>query len=239
LRNILVDPFVVRSNRETQAGEILITYDPTPGSWMYEWDNDRAEDAKLAISAGFVYRHLPTSQDAAIIFPGTGRIPAASDGAPPALDLWEVNTRIVSKIHPEFGIIANLYGGNGQANGSDTRTIQRYGGDVRIIYKTIKVSSHLKINDWGPFDYHRDFNLTYPMQTMVDVSTTAGKQDWFVLPNTTLGMRFTWRSLDQNSPRYSPNEAVEFAPAPIVSPVGFPNGNEWEFRTYIHINLGK
>jgi hypothetical protein len=37
--------FAVRSNRETVAGEILFTYDPTPGTWMYEWDNDIAEDA--------------------------------------------------------------------------------------------------------------------------------------------------------------------------------------------------
>jgi hypothetical protein len=71
LRNILVDPFVVRSNRETVGGELLLTFDPTPGTWMYEWDNDRSEDAEFAASVGFVYRHLPTSQDAAIIFPGT------------------------------------------------------------------------------------------------------------------------------------------------------------------------
>lgn len=56
-RNILDDPFSVRSNRETIAGELLLTFDPTPGTWMYEWDNDRAEDAKFAISADFVYRH--------------------------------------------------------------------------------------------------------------------------------------------------------------------------------------
>ncbi|TAE10387.1 MAG: glycosidase, partial [Bacteroidetes bacterium] len=55
-RNILDDPFSVRSNRETVAGELLLTYDPTPATWMYEWDNDRAEDAKFAISAGVVYR---------------------------------------------------------------------------------------------------------------------------------------------------------------------------------------
>lgn len=238
LRNILVDPFVVRANRETVAGELLLTFDPTPGTWMYEWDNDRAEDAKLAASLGFVYRHLPTSQDAAVIFPGTGRVASAADGAPPALDLWEVNARIVSKINPEFGIIANLYGGNGQANGPDTRTIERYGGDVRMIYKTFKLSSHLKFNDWGPFDYHRDFNLTFPLQIMADLSTTVGKPDWFILPNTTVGMRFTWRSLDENSPRYLPNEAEEFANSPIISPVGFDNGNEWELRTYVHINLG-
>jgi hypothetical protein len=38
LRNIQDDPFAVR-NRETVAGELLLTYDPTPGTWMYDWDN--------------------------------------------------------------------------------------------------------------------------------------------------------------------------------------------------------
>jgi hypothetical protein len=232
LRNILDDPFVVIPNRETVGGELLLTFDPTPGTWMYEWDNDRAEDAPLAASIGFTYRHHPTSHDANIIFPGTGRVPTAADGAPPALDLWEIYTRIVSKVTPEFGIIANLYGGNGQARGSDPRTIERVGGDVRLIYKKLKLSSHVKVNDWGPFDYHRDFNLTFPLQLMADLSTTVGMQDWFILPSTSLGMRFTWRSLDENSPRYLPNELE-------VSPVGYGKGSEWEFRTYVHFNIGK
>lgn len=239
LRNILDDPFVVISNRETLGGELLLTFDPTPGTWMYEWDNDRSEDANFATSLGFVYRHHPTSHDANIIFPGTGRIPTPADGAPPALDLWEVYARIVSKVNPEFGIIANLYGGNGQARGSDPRTIERIGGDVRIIYKKLKLISHAKINDWGPFDYHRDFNLTFPLQLMADLSTTIGMQDWFILPSTQLGLRFTWRSLDQYSPRYLPNATEPFANQPIISPVGFDNGQEWEIRTYIHFNIGK
>ena len=91
----------------------------------------------------------------------------------------------------------------------------------------------------GPFDYHRDFNLTFPLQVMFDISTTAGKQDWFILPNTALGISYIWRSLNEFSPRYAPNESAPFAPQPIVSPVGFPNGNEWEVRTYIHINIGR
>jgi len=240
LRNILVDPFFVGVNRETVAGELLLTYDPTPGTYMYEWDNDRSEDAGFAASLGLVFRHQPTSTDANVIFPGDGRVPAAANGAPPAVDLWEVNARIVSKVSPELGWIANIYAGNGQARGPDPRTIERIGGDVRMIYKTFKLSTHLKFNDWGPFDYHRDFNLTFPAQFMADLSTTVGKQDWFVLPNTTLGMRFTWRSLDEFSPRYLPNQtADEFATAPILSPVGFDNGSEWEFRTYLHINIGK
>ncbi len=206
---------------------------------MYEWDNDRAEDAKLAGSLGFAYRHLPTSTDAAIIFPGNGTEAVAAAGAPPAVDLWEVYARIVSKLNPEFGIIANLYAGNGQARGSDPRTIERVGGDVRIIYKTVKLSSHVKVNDWGPFDYHRDFNLTFPLQLMADLSTTVGKQDWFILPSTKIGLRFTWRSLNEYSPRYLPNETEPFADSPIISPIGFPNGREWELRTYVHFNIGK
>ncbi|MDZ7647337.1 MAG: hypothetical protein U5K54_09230 [Cytophagales bacterium] len=94
----------MRSNRETVAGELLLTFDPTPGTWMYEWDNDRAEDSRFSTSLGFVYRHLPTTQDAAVIFPGTGRTPTAASSAPPALDLWEVNARIVSKLNPSLGI---------------------------------------------------------------------------------------------------------------------------------------
>jgi hypothetical protein len=239
LRNILEDPFVVIPNRETLGAELLLTYDPTPGTYMYEWDNDRSEDAGFATSLGFWYRNHPTSHDANIIFPGTGRIPTPAAGAPPALDLWEVYARIVSKLTPEFGIIANLYGGNGQARGSDPRTIERIGGDLRIIYRKLKLTSHAKVNDWGPFDYHRDFNLTFPLQLMADLSTTVGMQDWYILPTTQLGLRFTWRSLDQYSNRYLPNATDPFADEPIISPVGFPNGNEWEIRTYVHFNIGK
>lgn len=240
LRNILDDPFIVRANRETVGGELLLTYDPTPGTWMYEWNNDMVEDAKFAFSTGFVYRHLPTTMDAAIGFL-SNRNPFAFERSAPAKDLWESNTRIVSKISPDLGIIANLYFGNGQANGDSERTINRAGGDVRMIYKKVKVVTSLKFNDWGPFDYHRDFNLTFPVQSSIDISTSVGKPSWFILPDTRIGIMGIWRSLDQYSPRYSPTAVPEntFPPEPVLSPVGFGNGSEWEIRTYIHINIGK
>lgn len=238
LRNVQDDPFAVRENRETTAGELLLSYDPTPGTWMYEWDNDMAEDAKFAMNLGFVFRHHPNSMDAAIGFLDD-RTSFAFPNSAPAEDLWETNTRIVSKLNSDFGLIANLFVGNGQANGSDPRLINRFGGDVRVIYKKMKLVSTVKINDWGPYDYHRDFNLTYPVQLMLDLSTSVGKRNWFILPNTKIGIRGTWRSMDEYSPRYLPNEALPFADSPIISPVGFGNGNEWEIRTYVHINIGK
>lgn len=240
-RNILDDPFSVRSNRETVGGELLLTYDPTPATWMYEWDNDRQEDAKFAISADFVYRHLPTIQDAAIGILGNGRTTFVFPGSAPAEDLWEVNTRVVSKLNPHLGIIANLYAGNGQANGSDKRTINRYGFDLRTIYKKTKLIAIGKFNDWGPFDYHRDFNLTFPLQLIADISTEIGKPDWFMLPGTKIGIRGTYRTLDRYSPRYSPIKTIDAAGNWVPDPnaIGFPDGNEWEIRTYIQINIGK
>ncbi len=239
-RNILDDPFVVRGNREQIAGELLITYDPTPATFMYDWDSDRTEDADFAISAGFVYRHLPTTQDAAIGILPDGRTTFAFDGAPDPKDLWEVHARIVSKPSRDFGVIANVYGGPAQANGSDDRTVNRYGMDLRMIYKKIRLHTFAKVDDWGPYDYHRDFNLTFPLQLMGDVSTTLSNPDWIDMPTTRIGVRGTWRTLDQFSPRYAPalpaNGNGNFVPDPsLVS--GFDNGREWEFRTYIQINI--
>lgn len=238
-RNILDDPFSVRGNRETVAGELLLTYDPTPATWMYEWDNDRMEDAKFAMSTGFVYRHLPTIQDAAIGILGNGRTTFVFPGSAPARDLWEFNTRLVSKISPDFGIIGNIYFGNGQANGSNARLIRRYGADIRAIYKKMKLMTIVKIDDWGPFDYHRDFNQTYPLQLIGDWSLEVNKPDWFLMPGTKIGIRGTYRTLNKYSNRYSPtlimNSLGQFVPDPFA--IGYPNGNEWELRTYIQINI--
>ena len=240
LRNVISDPFAVRGNRETTAGEMLITFDPTPGTWMYAWDNDRAEDAKFAMNLGFVYRHLPTTMDAHIGFLANRQFFAFPTSVP-AEDLWEIHSKMISKLSPNLGIIGNFYYGNGQANGDSDRLIKRFGGDIRMIHNKMKVETHVKVNDWGPFDYHRDFNLTFPLQLMLDVSTSLGKPDWFILPSTTLGIRGTWRSLDSNSARYLPNATTPdtFPPVQPVSAVGFPDGSEWEIRTYVHINIGK
>jgi hypothetical protein len=239
-RNILSDPFAVLGNRETTAGELLINYDPTPATWMYAWDNDIREDAKFAFSAGYVFRHYPTTRDASIGILADGRTIFAFPGAPPARDLWEVHSRIVSKFSHRMGLIANLYGGINQANGSDGRTIERYGGDIRFVINQFKVITQVKVNDWGPYDYHRDFNLTYPLQLIADVSINLGLPDWFDLPQTRLGIRGTWRSLDRYSPRYCPTKNLNVLGVPVCDPTvpGYADGNEWEIRTYLHFNFG-
>jgi hypothetical protein len=241
LRNFIDDPFAVRWNRETTAGEILFTYDPTPGTYMYEWNNNRAEDAKFAMSAGFVYRHLPTTMDAHIGFLDTREFFAFGNSVP-AEDLWEFHARTVSKVSADLNLVGNFFYGNGQAQGDSERLVtNRFGANINALYKNFILKGDVKVNDWGPFDYHRDFNLTFPLQLMADLSMTLGKPQWYVLPSTQIGIRGIWRSLNEFSPRFSPNATPigSFNADPTLSATGFPNGSEWEIMTYININIGK
>lgn len=238
-RNILDDPFAVRENREMLGAELLITYDPTPATWMYDWDSDIREDASLAFSAGYVYRHLPTTQDAAIYIQSDGRTPAAFPAATPPRDLHEVYARIVSKPSPGFGLIANVYGGTAEPNGDDSNLVKRVGGDIRLVKNSVKLIAAVKVNDWGPYDYHRDFNLTYPLQLSGDVSAVLGIPEWFNVPQTRAGINLTWRSLDHNSLRYCPRMILDEAGNWVCDSENpdLPHGSEWEIRTYLHLNV--
>ena len=96
-----------------------------------------------------------------------------------------------------------------------------------------------KFGDWGPYDYHRDFNLTFPVHLMGDLSYTLGAPRWFGWPQTRIGVRATWRSLDEYSNRYCPVGVTDARGIEVCDPtaVGFGDGNEWEIRTYLHVAL--
>lgn len=236
-RNVLDDPFAVRANREQTAAELLITWDPTPATWMYAWDTDAREDAKLAVSVGATYRHYPTTPDAAIGILADGRTLFAFPGATPARDLWEIRTRIVSRVAADTRLIANAYAGTAEPNGNDQRKITRYGADLRVAKGQFMGTSSAKFNDWGPFDYHRDFNLTFPVQLIGDVAYVFGLPQWLpTVPQSRFGVRGTWRSLNRFSPRFCPAQVAD-GTGNLACDATAPgkNGREWEVRTYVTV----
>lgn len=236
-RNVIDDPFAVRANRETYGAELLLTFDPTPATWMYAWDSDMREDARFAANVGYVYRRLPTTMDAAIGILGDGRTTFPFPGATPARSLYEVRSRIVSKVASDVRLIANLYTGTAEPNGNDPRLLHRSGVDVRMVKQHVKVMAAAKLNDWGPFDYHRDFNLTFPKQLLTDVSYSIGTPQWWDLPETKFGVRGTWRALDKYSPRFCPERVPDLITGtPTCDPTApAKNGSEWEIRTYLTV----
>ena len=228
-RNILADPFAVRANRETVGGELLVTYDPTPASWLWAWDNDVREDARLAASLGVTFRHLPTTLDASIGVLANGQT-FAFPGATPPRDLWEAHARTASRLRSDIRLLTHWFAGEGEPNGDDPRLVRRFGLDSRLTWGSVALASFAKWNDWGPYDYHRDFNLTFPVQLMGDVSYVLGTPRWFDFPQTRLGTRLNWRTLNSYSPRYCPTgDCDPTAPGK--------NGREWEIQTYLHVGL--
>jgi hypothetical protein len=100
----------------------------------------------------------------------------------------------------------------------------------------VALAGHVKVDDYGPYDYHRDFNFTFPLQLMADLSYTLGQPKWFGLPQTRFGVRCTYRTLNRYSNRYQPEGAPEPAENELY-PLELPEGREWEIRTYLHLVL--
>jgi len=232
-RNFLADPFAVRGNRETIAGEFLVTYDPEPATWFWAWDNDYRENAKFAGAVGLVFRHQPTTQDVSLYIAEDGVTTYAFTGAPPAQDLWEINYRFVARISSTSRLVGGGYFGTAEPMGYDpsgddktlNRKIDRFAIGGRLVTGPMAYGLMVKANDWGPYDYHRDFNLTYPLQVMGEISYNLGSFEWFYgYAQTRIGVSTTWRSLDKYSPRYEPAEDNK-------------TGSEWEFRTFVHLAL--
>jgi len=225
LRNQLDDPFWVRSNRETYGFELMLAFDPTPATFMWAWDNLDREDADFAAALDFVYRVHPTSQDAGVAVAENGSTFAFS-GAAPAKDLWELSLRTIANVTPELRFVNWIFVGNGQANGDDARLLTRWGSYGRLTWNAIGLDYHLKIDDWGPYDYHRDFNLTFPIQSMLDLSYSFTAPKWFATTYTRFGIRGKYRILDEFSNRF-----LEDLQRPGRE------GLESEIMTYVQLSL--
>jgi hypothetical protein len=226
-RNILRDPFIVRGNRETIAGELMLVYDPTPATWLWAWDNDLRENAPLAASLDIVFRHMPTTLDAAIFFAPDGVTQYAFPSGAGAADVWELNARVVSAPRADLRLVAHAYAGNQQPNGDSGRQPHRYGGDFRVTWQSLAVTGFARFNDWGPYDYYRDFNMTFPLQLQGDVSYNLGPARWLWQQQTRVGLRATDRYLNAYSgPRYLQDRHD-------------PNawGREWELKTYLVVTM--
>jgi hypothetical protein len=82
--------------------------------------------------------------------------------------------------------------------GEDARQVLRSGLDGSVLFDTLLFVAQLHLNDWGPYDYHRVFNLTYPVQLGGDVSYGL-KRPVLGSVSTRFGLRGLVRMLDEHS----------------------------------------
>lgn len=223
-RNVLDDPFAVLDNRETIGFEFMLTYDPTPETWLWQWDNKLREDAGFASTLDFVYRIQPTSRDSNLFISEGGDV-LPFNAAPEASDEWLVNARVMMNPTRGLRMITMLYTGQNLANGLSNRKLMRFGGSVETHWRTLIWNNIVKVNDWGPYDFHRDFDLSFPLQLTSDFSYGVS------IPaiggfDSRFGLLVQFRYLDENSP-------MELnLPEP-----GQPYAYEYEVGTYFRISM--
>lgn len=200
-RNRDKDPFAVLDNRQALSGEFFVTYDPTPASFFYAWDSDRKEDARFACSIGGNFTRYDTVTDASLFYYQEGKTNAPFGSGLPAEDVWLAKGRFILNPNVGLKIIANLETGKQQSSGNpdgDSPQFISLSTDF-IMNKRHYISAYAKKDAWGPLDWYRQFNITFPYQFMLDYSVLI---DNFLLKTTSsrLGFRSLLRTLDANSP---------------------------------------
>ncbi len=221
-RNRDADPFAVLDNRQALSGEFFVTYDPTPASFFYAWDSDKREDAPFAFSIGGNFTRYETVTDANLFYYQEGKTNAPFGSGLPAADVWLAKGRFILNPNPRFKLIANLESGKQQASGNPDGELAQYlsiATDL-ILSKRHYVSAYAKKDAWGPLDWYRQFNITFPWQFMLDYSVLI---DNFLdkTISSRIGFRSLYRSLDENSPVNEGSSVI----------------NDYEFQSGIYFRL--
>jgi beta-galactosidase len=200
-RNRDDDPFAVLDNREAVSGEFFITYDPTPASDFYAWDADKREDAGFAFSIGGNFTSYKKDADADMFFYQEGNTNASFGVGMPAEDVWLAKGRFILNPSPNFKLIANLEAGKQQATGNpDGDAAELMSLDAKMIFqKKYYLSGYVKKDAWGPYDWYRQFNITYPLQVKLDYSILIDNMLDGLL-SSRIGLNSIYRTLDENSP---------------------------------------
>ncbi len=198
-RNRDEDPFAVLDNREARSAEIMLTYDPTGATPFYDWDNDKREDAGFAFNIGANYTEYPTPTDANLYFFNFGRTNLPFANGLPAEDVWRVSSRMVFNPDRDFKFITRLIAGFEQSTGDPTGGTRKfYEAHGKAIFgKKHILEGYVKKDAWGPYDFYRQFNVTFPLQVKLDYSILLDeKRD--ELRSSKVGIRALYRDWDES-----------------------------------------
>jgi hypothetical protein len=165
--------FSVSGNRKTNAAEIYLTYDPTPGTFFYEWDNYLKEDSTLAFNVGVTKIDYLGKSDSSW-FPEGIPVAYADDGRP-AEELTRYSSRIV--VNPTDGvkITADIEAGHQQPVESNFGISRFTSFESTIVHNARNIYTFSYANDaYGEYDYYRNYGTSYPRQVSVGYERLLG-----------------------------------------------------------------
>jgi len=201
------DPFAVLGNREARAAEIFFTWDPTGATPYYDWDNEWREDAGFAVDFGGTYTEFPTPTDSYRFFFAPTESNAAFGEGLPAEDVWTVSSRMTINTENRTRYILKAIRGYQQSTGNPnggTRDFWELHGKVNWGGRHT-LSGYFMKDRWAPYDFYRQFNITFPEQFKLDYSYMLGSGSGAIVDRisedtaTKIGIRTLYRAFDENS----------------------------------------
>ncbi len=176
-RNRDDDPFAVLDNREATSAEIFFTYDPTPGTWFYDWDIDMKEDAPFAYNIGLTATSYGTDTDANLFFFEDAGANASFGEGLAEEDVWLLKSKMIFNPRPGLKTILNLYTGTKQSSGKPgEETLEFFSIDGKMIVDKKHIySAYVKLDDFGPYEFYEQFNLVYPLQLKLEYARLLDK----------------------------------------------------------------
>lgn len=198
-RNTDSDPFAVLGNRAARSAEVNLTYDPTPATQFYAWDNDLREDAKFAYNVGLNVTHYPTATDANLFFYEEGNRNAAFGEGLSKETVGTLKSKMV--FNPKPGVKAVVKGeiGKQQPTGKPAAATQYASLEGKLVLDNKHVfTAGYKKDAWGPYDFERQFDLKYPEQVELGYVNLLdkGKSE---KKSSKIGVKASYRTLDKNS----------------------------------------
>lgn len=202
-RNTNDDPFAVLGNRAAKSAEIYLTYDPTPETYFYDWDNDVRENAKFAFNIGLTATRFSTGTDSSLYYNGDIEALASSGDSLSADDVWLLKSKMVFNPKPGYKAVVNLEAGKQQPSmkfaNENADANEYYSMQGKFILNNQHIfSATYKKDAWGSYDYQRDFNIRYPDQ--IELAYThllnKGKTE---STSSKVGVKALYRTLDESS----------------------------------------
>ena len=218
-RKSLADPLAVFWNREAYQGELIVAFDPTGDTYLFDWNNSDRENAKMAGYVSFLYSFHEGATDAWRYKNEYGDYANFDLGLPEAKGLWSLKGRLIWNAAPQLRFIAGFQGGLQQSWGEDTRKVEFWGGSLSARAGSWVIKSSIDIDAWGRADWMRQFNITFPLQWSLDISRGFDVPS-FLDSSNRIGLRWKGRTFDQYS-----DEA------------DFPNGEEWKMEILAYLSM--
>lgn len=203
-RNSEDDPFAVNDNRECLSMEVVLTWDPTAGTWFYNWDNKIKEDAPFACNLVFNYTRFTTATDGYTYWHSSALANKGFLSGLPRENVWAAMSRLYFNPSRKLRIVGELEAGFQQASGfaydddRPYRAVTYYGLGCNVQHRRFEITAKVKKDAWGPYDYYREFNFTYPWQFLFDACVKFNDLLGFVNASR-LGVRWIHRTLDADS----------------------------------------